>query len=228
MKKSITIVGGVALLASSMTPNAIAAPTVINCPVDQFRTEVTTPLPTGWWQTPQVGNLVDTRVTNVGGTPTLICDYWAYGDKVAVMRKAPAGKTCRARSGGFRCDGAGPVTHRTGHLEIQQTYLADLDNGTTAGPHSKADIWFQAKTATSRFITPRNGARIAIAGNRSIGKSGCSALPMSASSIPLSSVPVGTYVCVKTNRGRISQFRVNQPVGPSPGVLKIGYTTWKR
>jgi hypothetical protein len=120
------------------------------------------------------------------------------------------------------------TTYRTGHLEIEQTWLADLDTGTTGGPRSQADIWFEAETATQRFITPRNGAVIGIAGTRSIGKSGCRALPMSRNRIPISSTPVGTYVCVGTNQGRISQFRINQPVGPSPGKLIIGFTTWEQ
>ena len=228
MKKIIPILGSLALLASSLPLAVNAAPVTINCPVDKVRTEITTRLPSGWWQTPQVGNLVGTRIAKVGGKRTLICEYWAYGDKVSVMRLKPAGKSCSPTSTGFRCTDRRPVTYRTGHLEIKQTYLADLDGGTTSGPQNQADIWFQAKTATNRFITPRNGAKIAVAGNRSIGKAGCEGLSMTSNSIRLSRVPVGTYVCVKTNKGRISQFRVNQPVGPSPGVLKIGYTTWKR
>ena len=227
MKYLTRILGGLALLGASLPIVAEAAPVVINCPVDKVRTEITTPLPSGWWQTPQVGSLTGTRIGSVGGKTTFFCEYWAYGDKVSVMREAPAGMTCQAISNGFRCDEPRPVTHRTGHLTIDQTWTADLDRGVTGGPRDQADIWFEADTATRRYITPRNGARIAIAGNRSVGKSGCSALPMAASRIPISSTPVGTYVCVRTNQGRISQFRVNQPVGPSPGKLVIGYTTWK-
>jgi hypothetical protein len=34
---------------------------------------------------------------------------------------------------------------------------------------------------------------------------------------------VGSYVCVKTNQGRISQFRLN---GYSGTTMNLGYTTW--
>jgi hypothetical protein len=95
-----------------------------------------------------------------------------------------------------------PKTHSTGPLAISQTWTADLDEG-EVGAGADSDIWFQAVTATERYITPRNGATIAKVGT----------------------LPEGTYVCVRTNLGRYSQFRVNEPVGPSPGTLNIGYTT---
>lgn len=117
--------------------------------------------------------------------------------------------------------------HRTGRLEIKQTFQADLDTGTVISG-AKADIWFQAKTARKRYITPRNGALIKIAGRQSVGREGCAALRLAGNAIPLDSIPVGTYVCVKTTEGRYSQFRINEQAGPSPGKLKIGFTTWQR
>ncbi len=130
------------------------------------------------------------------------------------------GFTCRAPAS------SAPQTFKTGPINIPQTYLADLDYGVVRS--QGADIWFQAKTATKRYITPRNGAKIAVAGNRSVNLAGCKRLPLSNRSIPLSAVPVGTYVCAKTDQGRYSQFRINHRVGPSPGMLNIGYTTWKK
>ncbi len=118
------------------------------------------------------------------------------------------------------------ITHSTGPLSIQQTYLADLDEGKiTSG--TTADIWFEAVTATQRYVTPVNGARIAKAGMTSIGRNGCAAAPLSSTRININDLPIGSYVCVRTNQGRYSQFRVNAAVGPSPGTLVIGYTTWQ-
>ena len=44
--------------------------------------------------------------------------------------------------------------------------------------------------------------------------------------VPLSAVPVGSYICMKTNQGRTSQFRMNAITGLSVKNLEIGYTTW--
>ncbi|MFP3945222.1 MAG: hypothetical protein ACLFWF_15100 [Alphaproteobacteria bacterium] len=133
-------------------------------------------------------------------------------------------KRSRARPGRGR--GGRPETFSTGKLTIPQTHLADLDEGDVT--RDGADIWFRARTETARFVAPRNGARIAIAGRRSVGRDGCRRQDLSGDPINIRRLPPGTYVCVRTNEGRISQFRVNARVGRSPGELEIGYTTWKK
>ena len=227
MKKILSI-SAIMIVGSFYSYSASAAPVNINCPLSSARVEMVSNLPSGWWRTPYINRLKSTTITNVGGKKTLVCKY---GDHAAfwTMRLVPAGRVCRATSTGFNCRTPGssaPQTFRTGPLNIPQTYLADLDYGVVRS--QGADIWFQAKTATQRFITPRNGAKLAIAGNRSVNLAGCKRLPLSNRSIPLSAVPVGTYVCAKTDQGRYSQFRINSRVGPSPGTLNIGYTTWKK
>jgi hypothetical protein len=118
------------------------------------------------------------------------------------------------------------VTHSTGPLRIDQTQTADLDEG-RVGAGAEADIWFHAVTAAERYVEPQGGAVIALVGTRSVGRDGCAAASLSTARIHVDKLPVGTYVCVRTNKGRYSQFRVNEPIGPSPGVLVIGYTTWE-
>lgn len=113
-----------------------------------------------------------------------------------------------------------PVTFSTGLIELQQTYTANLDNGTTGGG-AGADIWYEAVTAVQKYITPRNGALIAVGDGG--GYDSCSSTDMTNDRIPLADIPPGTYVCVKTNQNRISQFRVNGFIGTT---MKLGYTTW--
>jgi hypothetical protein len=48
----------------------------------------------------------------------------------------------------------------------------------------------------------------------------------SSARVPLSAVPVGSYICMKTNQGRTSQFRMNAITGSTVKNLEIGYTTW--
>ncbi|MEO1576414.1 MAG: PEGA domain-containing protein, partial [Pseudomonadota bacterium] len=109
-----------------------------------------------------------------------------------------------------------PAVSNTGTLRLRQTYTADLDTGkTSAGTAS--DLWFNAKTATARYLTPRNGARLASAGLNRPGYKGCVAARFSEQAIPVSRLPAGGYVCVKTNAGRISELKVTAAAGPSPG-----------
>ncbi|MBF0491988.1 MAG: hypothetical protein HQM15_04330 [Deltaproteobacteria bacterium] len=75
----------------------------IPCPVTQIEAKITSSVPSDWWDTPQVGNLQNTQVTNIGGIPTLQCLYWAYGTNIPLMKRVPAGLQCSAQSNGFQC-----------------------------------------------------------------------------------------------------------------------------
>jgi len=115
-----------------------------------------------------------------------------------------------------------PVTHSTGPITLKQTFTANLDTGSIGG--AGADIWYRAVTPVQKFIKPINGAKLAVGDKSNRGFAGCKTATYSASQVSIWSLPVGSYVCVKTNMGRISQFRLNGYAGTK---MKLGYTTWK-
>ena len=118
------------------------------------------------------------------------------------------------------------VTYSTAIVTLPGTSCVDLDTG-NIGCDGNADIWWEQVTAVERYLTPQNGAKAGVAGTTSVGYLGCSTLALSTARINGSDdasnkIPVGTYVCVLTDAGRYSQFRVN-----TYGYdLEIGYTTW--
>lgn len=118
-----------------------------------------------------------------------------------------------------------PVTYSTGPVLLKQTYTVDFDDGSIGGPGT--DLWFQAVDPTHRYLKPRNGAKIAVGDRSNRGYYGCKTASYTHHRVPLSAVPVGSYVCMKTNTGRISQFRVNAILGGPVKRLKLGYTTWQ-
>ena len=119
-----------------------------------------------------------------------------------------------------------PVTFSTGPITLKQTYTADFDHGNVGTPG--ADLWFQAVTPTQLYLKPQGGAKMAVGDRSNRGLAGCSVASFSAHRVPLATVPVGSYVCMKTNAGRISQFRMNAIAGPFGNrKLKLGYTTWQ-
>lgn len=119
-----------------------------------------------------------------------------------------------------------PVTYSTGGIDIPQTWVADLDEGGLASD-SRGDIWFQAETSSRKYITPLNGASIAVGDRTNRGFLGCSNASFSYDQVPVRAIPVGSYICVKTSEGRVSQFRMNDYAAGSPASLSIGYTTWQ-
>ncbi|KRS12891.1 hypothetical protein XM53_10035 [Roseovarius atlanticus] len=226
--KSTLAMLSLAMTAAVAAPAAPAKAETITCPHSQIRREVTTALPGGWWNTPIVNSLTEARVTNIGGRAALLC---LYGPAGSIQRYAPDGATCRVSGRQFECNrgsasGAGARTFSTGPLEIPQTWTADLDRG-AVGRGSGVDIWFQAETAELLYLAPRNGAQLGVGDRRNRGFDGCRGARFSANRVSLRDIPVGSYICAKTNEGRISQFRVNAVSGGSPKTLSLGYTTWQ-
>jgi type II secretory pathway pseudopilin PulG len=118
-----------------------------------------------------------------------------------------------------------PVTFSTGPILLKQTYTANLDNGTVGTPGR--DLWFQAVDPTHRYLKPVNGAQMAVGDRSNRGFAGCSIASYSSARVNINALPVGSYVCMKTNAGRISQFRVNAVQGGAVKKMKLGYTTWQ-
>lgn len=221
---SLALGAATLLGVSAFSSNAEAAD-YISCPLDKARRTITNELPRGWWTTPIASSLSDTRIQVIGGKRTLIC---VYGSAGSIQRHEPRGETCRTVPRGFRCVAdrpAPPRTFSTGAIEVPQTYAFDLDRG-IIGTGAKADIWFQAATPVRMYLTPRNGAKIAVGDRSNRGLSGCERAAYSTGKVALHQIPEGSYVCVKTNEGRISQFRMNGINAGYPKKLKIGYTTW--
>ncbi len=116
-----------------------------------------------------------------------------------------------------------PVVHSTGNINLKETFEANLDNG-NIGSGPGTDIWYRVVTPANKMIKPKNGARLALGDGSNRNFAQCSAAAFSTAPISTWALPVGTYVCVKTNTGRIGKFRVTGYVG---NKIKINYKTWK-
>lgn len=229
---SLGTVGGVAILLG-LSASANAAVERIDCPVDQLRGAVTTPLPGGWWSTPMVFSLQQARVENVRGRTVLTCDYGAAG---TIRRDAPS-DACTATRRGFRCTtlivpipiplpipvpapapGSGAVV-ASGEANLGAGTGFDLDTGTFGGPG--ADI----RTNVTSVIEAINGAGIAGGfGSNRPGLNGCRAAGGGGGSVDLPGADriAGFAFCVRTTEGRMAEFYIRHNIGG----LNIAYTTW--
>lgn len=114
-----------------------------------------------------------------------------------------------------------PVTFSTGTRSLPETRRLNLDNGNIG--MAGADIWYRANNPAIRRLVPINGAQFALGDRSNRGFAGCSAASYSSGALAFAIMPIGSYVCVRTSEGRISQFRVNGLTGTT---LELGYTTW--
>lgn len=219
------VASALAVLCLTREPLYAQASMRVACPLPRATRTITDRLPEGWWTTPLVSDLGTTRIQVIAGRRALQC---VYGQSGAIQREEPQGYSCVAVAGGFNCrrGTSNPGTYSTGQVRLRQTYLVDLDAGRVV--EAGADLWFEAETSSRLYLTPRNGAQIWVGNRANRGYQGCLAGTFSASRVPLSAVPVGSYVCVRTNDGRISQFRMNGISPGSPKTLTLGYTTWNR
>jgi hypothetical protein len=117
-----------------------------------------------------------------------------------------------------------PRFYMSGMLTVQQTFLADLDEGLQA--QEGADIWFEADTANDRFITPVNNTWIADIGTSEVSFQTCATATYTNQRIPVQELPPGEAFCVRTDEGRFSAAKVEAGPGPSPGQLQLTFTTW--
>jgi hypothetical protein len=120
-----------------------------------------------------------------------------------------------------------PSVVASGHLDIRQTYHADLDVGANDSPDSAArDMWFEAVSAVEKYLTPKGSAQFKkMGGTPSLAD--CQAASLSSNQIPLALVSVGSWFCYETNLGNIGRFEVEGLTAISPQTLTIDFKTWE-
>jgi len=138
-------------------------------------------------------------------------------DLLVAVAPAPGGAT----------GDSGQPAHKVvarGNLDVQQTYLFDLDSGRVTP--SDADFWFEARSSDERYLTPKNGAGMVVSMQRTDYQS-CAAANFSTQRYPVNRLPLNRFFCVRTSQGKIGIIKLREQVGPSPGVMRISFVRWE-
>jgi hypothetical protein len=122
-----------------------------------------------------------------------------------------------------------------GRLDLQPTASADLDNGEigTRATARSADIWYQAVNESESYITPQNGAKISETSQARRGFAGCQAARYNGDRLALTHLKPGSYLCVMTEQGRLTEIQVDgvypkYPVlAPKIMTISFAYSTWQ-
>jgi hypothetical protein len=119
---------------------------------------------------------------------------------------------------------ATPDVHASGTFNLSSPFSADFDTGnvTFAG----ADINYMSPDLINLQIRPVNGAEISYTDGSQRDYAGCWAATYSTTPVQLSTVSPGDYICLKTDQGRITEFRIDN-IGALLRILTITYTTWE-
>lgn len=91
-----------------------------------------------------------------------------------------------------------------------------------------SDLWFQAQTATRRYLTPTNGAEVALLPAGTSGLQACAGSRPGLQRIDVKRLTIGRHLCLLTTDQRLSEIIILGTPSPSPGEIALSFTTWKR
>ena len=119
------------------------------------------------------------------------------------------------------------VVFSEGSLSIPATFVADLDLGQLGGG-ANADIQFFLNIFSGgRFLAPVNDTKLARVGTSAPGLQGCAQAELFEEGINFNNLPTGSYVCVRTNQGRLSEVRITALPDTYPGTVEISFRTFE-
>lgn len=122
-----------------------------------------------------------------------------------------------------------------GRLDLHPTMSVDLDNGNLSTPltATSADIWYEAVNESESYLTPGNGAQIAVTSTSPKGFAGCAAARYTSNRVAIATLKPGTYLCVTTQQGRFTEIEVDgiyakYPVlEPRAMTVSFTFSTWQ-
>jgi hypothetical protein len=117
-----------------------------------------------------------------------------------------------------------PGIHAAKHIQVDQTFLADLDEGSGDASSEDADFWFHAVSDDEKYLEPQNGALMKLYGASVPEFSDCKNASLSSNRITYGGLSVGDWICYKTNEGRYGRFSVDSI---SSSTINIDMRTWE-
>lgn len=115
-------------------------------------------------------------------------------------------------------------------LTIDQTFLAELDEGISTGDSADSDFQFDLLADDDKFLEPRNGASFSYMGSSQPTYQECKSETLSESNIEINSGLVDKWLCYKTDLGRYGRMKVIslEPTDITEAqTLEISFTTWQ-
>jgi hypothetical protein len=122
---------------------------------------------------------------------------------------------------------ATPGIHTAKHIQVNQTFYADLDEGSGDASSGSADFWFHAVSADEKYLEPQNGALMKLYGSGVPEVGDCKSAPLSGNRIQFSVLSIGDWICYKTNQGRYGRFEVEGITSGASQTLSIDLRTWE-
>lgn len=118
--------------------------------------------------------------------------------------------------------GPGPIPWE-GSFRVRQTWFGDIDSAKECDGATRkdADFWFQAVTATERYLDAQNGAAFGFPSEPTLASCREAIAVAPVARIALASLKPEKLIAVRTSLGRYALVSLAQAVGPSPATLEL-------
>src|ERR1051326_617427 len=147
-------------------------------------------------------------------------------------------------SPGVICDDFGlgiynDTIHAQGVIEFPELCAVDIDEGHVfctveldgrgiipPERDKNSDFWVKIEVNGAVYLKSRNGARFALNPPTESSKQGCISASYSSRDVRIDGLPIGSRVCIQTNRGRYAQVGFLGVVKQKAARLKAAFVTW--
>ena len=130
--------------------------------------------------------------------------------------------------------------HAQGTIEVPQQCSVDIDEGKTTCTaeldvrgtilptrNPDSDFWLRAGANGETYLVPLNGSSFALNPQTEWSKSGCIAGVYSTREVRIDGLPIGSRVCIRTNRDRYAQVAFFDLVKSRANRVKMAFITWQ-
>ncbi len=117
-----------------------------------------------------------------------------------------------------------PEVYNADTITVDSSYNFDLDEGDATASDASKDAWYHRVSAAEEYLDPQNGAVFKKWGGTAPSFNDCEDASLSGNDIDFDDIPVGTWVCYKTNEDRFGRFEVE---GMGDTTITIDFRTWE-
>ena len=112
--------------------------------------------------------------------------------------------------------------------EGQVVWAVELDGQGTIAPKADkdSDFWIQTEATGAVHLKPLDGVGFALNPSAEGGREGCVSAVYSTKDVRIDGLPVGSRVCIRTNRGRYAQLEFAEVVKQKAKHVTATYITW--
>ena len=117
-----------------------------------------------------------------------------------------------------------PVVQASGTVNLNPNDSVDLDT-IQVNSGTGQDLTYEINASSQHLLVPKNNAIIGVYGNTQPGLANCQAAPMTSTAVILENTPAISYLCYRTDQGRLGYSRFTS-FNAGTGVVSMDLTTW--